>query len=61
LQQDFYLFKEKVTEDTKKIHWFEMKLNKWIRLYETSEEEGANRHNSLITKVNEVETFVRKE
>ena len=60
LRTEISLFKEKVAEDTKKIPCFEKKLNKWIRLFETTEEEGSNRHNSLIAKVNEVESFVRK-
>ena len=42
-------------DKTKKFHWFEMKLNKWIRLFETSEEENANRHNTLISNINEVD------
>ena len=50
-----------MSEKSKKIQWFEAKLNKWVRLFEEAEQENANRHNSLITKINEVDAVYRKE
>ena len=44
---------------TEKIHWFEKKLNKWVKLFEESENENANRHNDMVDKINEVDTFYK--
>jgi len=48
-------------QKTEKIAWFERKLNKWVKLFEDSEVESANRHNDLIGKITEVDTLNRKE
>ena len=48
-------------EKSEKINWFEKKLNKWIKEFEEAEHTGAVRHNSLITKINEVDKTWRTE
>ena len=48
-------------EKSEKIKWFEKKLNKWVKLFEESEQEGANRHNEVIGKIYEVDMQTRKE
>ena len=45
----------------KNIAFFEAKLNKWIKMFEASERENANRHNTLVTAVNEVDDAYNKE
>ena len=44
---------------TEKIHWFEKKLNKWVKLFEESEKENGNRHNDLVDKANEIDSFYK--
>ena len=44
---------------TEKIHWFEKKLNKWVKLFEESEKENGHRHNDMVDKINEVDTFYK--
>jgi len=54
------VYKE-MEERGEKIKWFEKKLNKWVKLFEEAEQESANRHNSVIGKINEVDMYSRKE
>ena len=44
-----------------KINWFERKLNKWVKLFEESEVTGANRHNELVSKINDTDKLQRRE
>ena len=44
---------------TEKIHWFEKKLNKWVKLFEEAEIENGNRHNDLVDKANEIDNFYK--
>lgn len=48
-------------DKSEKITWFEKKLNKWIKNFEDSEHTSAVRHNSMITKINEVDKSMRNE
>ena len=50
---------EQLISKFEKLTWFERKLNKWIKLFEESEQDGVSRHNSLISKVGEVEIHMR--
>ena len=57
LANDLNLMGQQMLEKTEKVGWFERKLNKWIKLFETAETDGATRHNSLIKKINEAEKY----
>ena len=46
---------KEIMAKSEKINWFERKLNKWIKLFEEAEQESANRHNGLVSKINEVD------
>lgn len=48
-------------EKSEKIKWFEKKLNKWVKLFEESEQEGASRHNEVIGKIYEIDMQTRKD
>ena len=60
LKAEFKLMGTDMMNKTEKIHWFEKKLNKWVKLFEESEKENANRHNDMIDKVNEIDRFYKK-
>ena len=46
---------------TEKIGWFDRKLNKWVKLFEESQETAGTRHNDVVEKINEVDSSLRKE
>lgn len=48
-------------EKSEKIKWFEKKLNKWVKLFEEAEQEGATRHNEVIGKIYEIDMQTRKD
>ena len=50
-----------IVQKSEKIHYFERKLNKWVKNFEQSETDNANRHNDLISKINEVDDVYEKE
>lgn len=49
-----------ISSKTEKIQWFERKLNKWVKLFDESEKENANRHNDMVEKINEVDRFYKR-
>lgn len=61
IQEDLSITNEEMIAKTEKINWFERKLNKWVKLFETAEQDGALRHNDLVKKLNEVDDTYRKE
>lgn len=57
---ELVIMNKTLVEKTEKLTWMERKVNKWIKMFEESEQDGASRHNSLIEKINEVDTSQRK-
>lgn len=53
---ELVIMNKTLVEKTEKLTWMERKVNKWIKMFEESEQDGASRHNSLIEKINEVDT-----
>ena len=61
MKTEITIMNNDMIDKTEKIHWFERKLNKWVKNFEKSENDSANRHNDLVTKINEVDETYFKE
>ena len=56
MTNEFNRMNKEMESKTEKFAFFEKKLNKWVKLFEESDEINVNRHNEIVAKIKEVDT-----